>query len=195
MSLKVLVIAEDPINDGYILRPLAGALLEDAGRKAAKVTVLESPRPRGFPAARKAIQEELPGRYAHFDLWLFFPDADLRNPDSVQDAMRRLESDLAEKGIKLLCCPVEPEVEILACVPFRDELGAPWDEIRAHPRLKEEVFEPLRKRPGDDRRAGGGRKTMIEASLRNRPALYRLCPEIKRLRDRIAEYVERQQGG
>ena len=185
MSLKVAVIPEDPINDRYILVPLAKALLADAGRPAAKVAPLINPRLRGFQTARKAIQEELPGRYGHFDLWLFFPDADVVGPG----VLPQLENGVAEKKIRLLCCAAEPEVEIFTCAPFRDELGAPWDEVRAHPRLKDEVFEPLRKRHGDDRRAGGGRKAMVEASLRNLPLLYRLCPEVKRLRDRIEEVI------
>lgn len=185
MSFKVAVIPEDPISHRYILVPLAKALLADAGRPTAKVTPLTNPRLRGFQAVRKAIREELPGRYGHFDLWLFFAHADVVGPG----VLRQLENGVAEKEIRLLCCAAEPEVEIFACAPFRDELGAPWDGVRAHPRLKEEVFEPLRKRHGDDRRAGGGRKAMIEASLRNRPRLYRSCPEVERLRERIEEVI------
>ena len=185
MSFKVLVIPEDPTNDRYILVPLAKALLADAGRPAAKVTALTNPRLRGFQAARKAIREELrlgtdtsiSGCSFRMPMW------------SGQGVVPQLENGVAEKKIRMLCCAAEPEVEIFTCAPFRDELGAPWDEVRAHSRLKEEVFEPLRKRHGDDRRAGGGRKAMIDASLRNLPLLYRLCPELKRLRERIEKVI------
>lgn len=189
----MLVIPEDPTQDRYILKPLTEALLKDVGRPAGKVEVLTSPRLRGYSPALTAIRKDLPDRYKHFHLWLFFPDLDRERPDARQDAMRRLEGDLAEQQVKLLCCVAEPEVEIFACVAFLKELlerWKTWDQIRTHPQMKEEVFEPLRKQRGDDRQAGGGRKAMTNASVQSLPLLYRLCPEVKRLRDRIAEHIE-----
>ena len=104
--------------------------------------------------------------------------------------MQDLEAQLRGQGVSLLCCPARPEVEIFACAAFRDELPGTWEDARSHLRLKEEVFEPLRARLGFQRRApGGGRKSMIERSLRNLPLLYQLCPETERLRNRIAELV------
>ena len=56
--------------------------------------------------------------------------------------------------------------------------------------MKEEVFQPLLAQHGDARRPGKGRDLMIEASLQNLPLLFRLCPEIERLRERVAEHVQ-----
>jgi hypothetical protein len=56
--------------------------------------------------------------------------------------------------------------------------------------MKEDIFEPLLRKHGDDRRAGGGRDLMIAASLKNLPLLFQLCPELKILRDRIANLVQ-----
>ena len=42
MSFRVLVIPEDPTLNGYILKPLAERLLEDAGKPNAKVKVLDN---------------------------------------------------------------------------------------------------------------------------------------------------------
>ena len=39
MSFNVLVIAEDPKYNGVILKPLASALLADAGKPRAKIRV------------------------------------------------------------------------------------------------------------------------------------------------------------
>ena len=39
MSFTVLVIPEDPVLNGHILKPLAKAVIADAGRPAAKVAV------------------------------------------------------------------------------------------------------------------------------------------------------------
>ena len=189
MSFRVLVIPEDPTWNGYILTPLAKALLADAGRPAAKVTLLTNPRVRGYDQALSAIRRSLSGGYRFFDLWLFFPDADRASAD----AMLRLEADLDAQGISLFCCPAQPEVEIYACAAFFDDLRGTWEDARNHPRMKEDVFEPLLAQHGDPRRASGGRDLMIGRSLQNLQMLFRLCPETERLRDRIAAYLHDQQ--
>ena len=185
MSFRVLVVPEDPVQNGYILKPLAKALVADAGRPSADVTLLTSPRLRGYDHALRAIRRELPARYGFMDLWLFFPDADRAGAE----AMRRLEADSAARGMSLFCCPAQPEVEIYACAAFRDDLGSTWDDARTHPRLKEEVFQPLLARHSPRRRPGRGRDLMIKASLRNVRLLFQLCPELERLRDRIATHI------
>ena len=149
--------------------------------------MLDKPRLRGYGQAVRAVRYTVVQRYGFFDLCLFFPDADRARAGAMHD----LEAELGAQGVTLLCCPAQPEVEIFACAAFRDELPGTWEDARTHHRLKEEVFEPLRARLGFQRRApGGGRKSMIEQSLRNLPLLYRLCPETKRLRDRIAGLVQ-----
>lgn len=186
MSFKVLVVPEDPKLNGHILKPLAERLLDDAGKPKAKVTVLSNPRVRGYEQAVEAVRGVVVERYGFFDLCLFFPDADR----AVARAMQALEAELRCRGVSLLCCPARPEVEIFACAAFRDELPCTWEEARTHHRLKEEVFEPLRARQGFQRRApGGGRKAMIERSLRKLALLFQLCPETRRLRDRIADHL------
>ena len=180
--MKVLVIPEDQTYNGYILRPLVKAIVADAGRPSVKVTTPGQPRIRGYPHAMTVIRDELPVLYGFYDLWLFFPDADRAS----SDAMRRLESDLANQGVSLFCCPAQPEVEIYACAAFRADLRVSWNDARMNPRMKEEVFRPLLDMRGDPRRTGGGRDLMVVESLRNLPQLYRLCPELLTLRDRIA---------
>ena len=181
MSVRVLVIPEDPFNNGYILKPLVDAVLADAGKSLAKTMILSNPRLRGYDHALKAIREDLPERYGFWDLWIFFPDADRAKPD----AMRALETDLQAKGISLVCCPAQPETEIYCCAAYPKALGVPWEAARRHPRLKEEIFRPLLNRYGDRNHVGEGRGLLIDMALKNLPHFYRLCPEIKALRDRI----------
>ena len=184
--MKVLVIPEDQTYNGYILRPLVKEIMADAGRRLAKVKVAPQPRFRGYTHAMRAIRDELPDRYeGFFDLWLFFPDADRAS----RDAMERLEADLEAQGVTLLCCAAQPELEIYACAAYHKNMPVSWRDARQNPRMKEEVFAPLLERHGDRRRPGQGRDLMIERSLRNLPLLFRLCPELKRLRDRIAEHL------
>jgi hypothetical protein len=179
------VIPEDPTHNGYILKPLMEALLADAGKLQARVQVLTSPRLNGYDHALQAIKHDLPDAYRWFDLWVFVPDADR----ATAAAMTALEAELTAKGIRLFCCPAEPEVEIYACTHVRAECRLPWAEVRRHPRMKEVVFEPLLAAHGDSRSAGGGRVQMIEGALRNLPLLLRLCPELQALRDRIAAHL------
>jgi len=186
VSFRVLVIPEDPTHNGYILKPLIKAILADVGKPAANVTVLTNPKLDGYDHAIRAIRHELPDRYGFWDLWIFVPDADR----ATKAAMEQLERDLAGKQILLLCCPAVPEVEIYACAAFRDDMHGSWQDARSSKRMKEEVFLPLLRLRGDPRRAGGGRDQMIDASLRNLPLLFQLCPELKQLRDRVEQALQ-----
>lgn len=185
MSFKVLVIPEDPTHNGYILKPLVQAILADAGKPAAKVVVLPNPRLRGFDHARRVIREELPDSYGFWNLWIFFPDADVAKASAMKD----LECELERRKILLLCCPAEPEVEIYACAAFQSEIKMGWQNARRDLRLKEDIFEELLRIHGDDRRPGRGRDLMIAESLKNLPRLFKLCPELKDLRDRVEKIV------
>jgi len=186
VSLKVLVIPEDPTHNGYILKPLVQALLADVGRPHAAVTVLTNPWLGGYDHALRAVRNELRLRYGHWDLWLFMPDADRASPA----AMTALELELAAQGVNLLCSPAQPEVEIYATVAFREDMPMRWAEARAHTRFKEAVFDPLLAHHGDRRRAGAGRDQMIAQSLRNLPLLLQLCPELRTLRERLTNKLQ-----
>ena len=76
MSFRVLVIPEDPLQNGHILKPLVQAIMQDTDKPAAKVKLLTKPRVRGYGQAVNAIRNELSGIYRFMDLWVFFPDAD-----------------------------------------------------------------------------------------------------------------------
>jgi hypothetical protein len=181
MSFRVLVIPEDPTQNGYIPKPLVRAVVGDAGRPRARVEILSNPRIQGYDQAVRAIREDLAARYWFWDLWLFFPDADRAS----WQAMRDLERTLEGQRVRLRCCPAQPEVEIYACAGFVRELREPWDQARADPRLKEQVFLPLLQARGDPDRPGQGRDLLIAEALQSLPGLYRLCPELRELRDRI----------
>ena len=180
MSTRVLVIPEDPTNNGHILRPVVEMVLAEAGRPSARVTVLTNPRLRGYDHAVQAIHDVLPNRYRHMDLWLFVPDADRATPAAMND----LEDHLAKAGVRLLCCPAQPEVEIYACSAYRSDLGISWQDAKNHPSFKEDVFAPLLK-AHSNRGPGGGRRQMTNASLANRKSFCTLHPEVAELRDRI----------
>lgn len=83
MSLSVLVIPEDPQQNGHILKPLVQAILGDVGRPNARVNLLTRPRVRGYDQAVDAVRDRLHARYGFMDIWLFFPDADRATGDAM----------------------------------------------------------------------------------------------------------------
>lgn len=185
MSFKVLVVPEDHTNNGAILKPLVSAVLADAGKPAAFVKVVDRPRLRGYDSAVSAIRSDLIDLYRWMDLRLFFPDADRANAATAQ----ALERDLAGRGITLLCCIAQPEVEAYAAAAYSSEVPGGWAAARAHRHFKEQVFAPLLAAHGDPRRPNGGRDLMIERGLQNLARLYQLCPELQALRDRVSAHL------
>ncbi len=179
MSLRVLVIPEDPTYNGYILKPLVERLLADCGKPRAKVVLLVNPRLNGFDDAKCAIREELANRYGHFGLWLFLPDADRAK------GLEGLEKEMGGREIRLLCCAAQPEVEAWLIAGHKTKIGIGWSAVRSHPRLKEEVFEPFLTRHGDRRGAGEGRERLLDETLKNLTGLLELCPELRDLKRRI----------
>lgn len=179
MSLKVLVIPEDPTFNGAILKRLVECLLAEAGRSRADVNVLTDPKLNGIEDAKRAIRNELPDRYGHVPLWLFLPDADCAGD------LRPLEEEMQSKGIKLVCCAAQPEVEAWLLAGHRQKLDVPWREVRGHPRLKEELFAPFLARYGNPRLPDEGRDALMRETLRNYRGLLEVCPELKTLEDRL----------
>jgi hypothetical protein len=182
VSLQVLVIPEDQTYNGYILQPIVKRVLSELGKPNARVKVLPDPKLNGYPHAVSAIRGDLVRRYKHVDLWLFLPDAD-RAGD-----LRWLESELAEQGVRLLCCAAQPEVEAWLLAGHRDKLSLPWPEVRQHTRLKEAVFEPFLKEYGDRRSPGGGRERLVRETLANYRGLLSVCPELAQLEGRLRAF-------
>ncbi|MCI0537896.1 MAG: hypothetical protein L0Z50_21995 [Verrucomicrobiales bacterium] len=185
MSLRVLVIPEDPTNNGYILKPLVERMLTEVGKPNARVVVLTNPKLGGYAHADAvvAIKEELGNRYGHFDVWLFFPDAD-QGTDFTG-----LEAALEKKGIHLRCCAARPEVEAWVLAGHRQKLGIKWSDVAAHRRLKEEIFEPFLREHGDPKSAGGGRESLMRLTLANYRGLLKVCPELKVLEAKLREVL------
>ncbi|MDX1984844.1 MAG: hypothetical protein SFV51_31515 [Bryobacteraceae bacterium] len=55
MSLRILIVPEDPTYNGAILAPLVTRMLTECGRPKAKVTVLENPRVQGYAHAKQQL--------------------------------------------------------------------------------------------------------------------------------------------
>lgn len=182
MSYRVLVIPEDPTNNGYILRPLVERMLNECGKGNGKVRILTNPKADGYEHAKRLLRDEVIERYAHFDLLLFLPDADGKDRSAEFAA---LEEKARSQQVRLICCAAVQEVEAWLIAGHLDKLGRPWAEVRQDVSVKETVFEPFLERYGDARRPGGGRDLLIAETLRHYDALLGRCPELRILQDRI----------
>ncbi|MBN8247837.1 MAG: hypothetical protein J0L84_10380 [Verrucomicrobia bacterium] len=183
MSLKVLVIPEDPTYNGAILQPLAERMLAEIGKQQARVKVLTDPKLGGIEQARRAIRTELPDRYRHVPLWLFFPDAD------EAGEMSQLEGEMRQMGIALFGCAAQPEVEAWLLAGHRQRLGVPWSEVRQHSRLKEEVFAPFINAYGNPRLPDQGRAKLMQETLGQYRGLLSCCPELQDLEQRLRRHL------
>jgi hypothetical protein len=183
VSFRVLVIPEDPTYNGYILQPIVERMLAELGKPPARVVVLTNPKLNGYPHGVSAIRGGLIDRYGHFDLWLFLPDGDRASN------LELLETESLQRGVHLFCCAAQPEVEVWLLAGYRNELAIPWGDVRQHPRLKEEVFEPFLRRFGDTRSPGGGRERLTHETLANYRGLLSVCPELAMLEGRLRAFL------
>lgn len=186
MSFDVLVVPEDPANNGYILKPLVIRLLEECGKPNAVVTVLANPRAQGYEHAKGLLRSQLLDRYRHMNLILFLPDADGKDRGGE---LRALEAEAGERGVRLLRCAAVQEVEVWLLAGHHERLPAGWPEVRADTSVKERFFLPFLSDHGDRRRAGGGRDLLMQQTLGNYRSLLALCPELAELESRIRQIL------
>ncbi|MBO1346798.1 MAG: hypothetical protein EBE86_005075 [Hormoscilla sp. GUM202] len=182
MSFNLLVISEDPTNNGYIFIPLIKRMMKECGKPNSRVALMTDPKASGYENAKYLIREVVIERYAYKDLLLFLPDAD--GKDRSQE-FASLEGEAMAKGVNLLCCAAVQEVEAWLLAGHLDKLDTPWSEIRADISVKENVFEDFLDREGDPKIAGRGREALMRETLLNYRGLLDRCPELKELQRRI----------
>jgi hypothetical protein len=184
VSFTTVVVAEDPTNNGYILKPLVTAVLKSCGRPRAKVSVLSNPRTTGYEHAKQLLKNELIERYKFVDLLLFLPDADGKDRSLEFQA---LENQAHVVGTKLICCAAAQEVETWLLAGHIDKLQESWMQIRLNSSVKEDVFQSFLAANGDQRLPGGGREQLMIETLGNYAGLKSRCPEIEELEKRIRD--------
>lgn len=183
MSCDVLVIPEDPTYNGAIVKPLVFRILQECGKANARVTVLENPRVRGFEDACKRMPQ-IVERYSHLNLLLFLPDADGKDRSRT---FARLEAEASERGVKLICCAAQQEVEVWLMAGHVARVDRPWTQVRANASIKEQVFAGFLREFGDTRLPGEGRGILMQETLRNYGGLLERCPELAELEKRIRD--------
>ncbi len=188
--MNVLIIAEDPINDQHVLKPVIEAMLRYLGKTAAKVAVHQE-RLGGFGQAlrKERISQIVRERRHNVDLFLECIDRDCQyegNPEAIQDRRRALdfiEHHVREQfpGVNFLAENAIEEIEVWVLAGLDWSAAFPewnWQGIRTHCNPKEAFFEPLAKRLGVFAEPGHGRQPLGEQAAKHYARRLRvLCKE------------------
>lgn len=186
MSLRVLVIPEDPALDQYILKPVVERLFADVERRA-RVEVLQNPRLRGVEQAlAHDTLADIVTTYPMVDLFLLIVDRD--GDVGRHDRVAHIETRFAQ----LFACLAIEELEVWMLALHRQILAVEWQLIRSAHDVKERFAQPFLAAQAPPLSLGGGRKWAMRDLGTSWQALLQLCPEIHELRERVREWLSRQ---
>lgn len=185
MSFKVLVIPEDPTYNGYILKPLVGRIMQEAGKPSAIITVLTNPKLNGYEHAKSSLGD-ICDRYKHFNLFLFIPDNDCSK--SRQEALAKLSKKMQANGYPIICLAALEELETWFLSAHKGKIDAEWKTIKEDCSIKENYFQPFLEEHGDDS-PGGGREELMKEGLRRFKTILALNPEIQILINAIKKLL------
>lgn len=184
MSLRVLVIPEDPTLDQYILKPVVARLFDDLDRRA-RVEVLQNPRLRGVEQAlAHDTLTDIVATYPMVDLFLLIVDRD--GDVGRRDRVAHIEARLAH----LFMCLAIEEVEVWMLALHRQTPATDWQAVRSAHDAKERFARPFLAEHAPPLSLGHGRKWAMGALGAGWPALLQLCPELQELRTRVRDWLD-----
>ena len=183
MSLRVMIIPEDPTYDRYIVQPIVEALLASLGRSA-RVETLMNPHMQGIEDAI-ATSPDVVARYPQHDVFVLVLDRD-GNPGRAE-RLTALQEQIRE-GVRpdkpFLYCLAEQEVEVwllaaqwTAC--RREYPSWSWADVRAAVDVKERYFQPFFQQHRNLRVPGQGRAQLMSGV--DMAAVMAKCPELREL--------------
>jgi len=178
--MRVLVIAEDPRNDQYMLKPLIKAAMAFSGKPSAKVQVCQDGSQRGDSTViNKDAIRDLIDLYPMNDVYILCVDCDCRDgrPLALKNLEQVINSDLVGKRFVAVCGMQELEVWVLAGMTDLPDI---WSDVTASCHPKENFFDPHASRRKVEDTPGRGRKILgEEAATRYTNRVRNLCPEIQ----------------
>lgn len=179
-----MVVPEDPVLDQYILKPIVERMFEDLGRRA-RVQVLANPRLRGVAQALDhRVLARVVSLYPMFDAFLLMIDR-----DGVETREAEAKARETEHEGRLFACLAVEEVEVWMLALHRERLGTPWKEVRSDRDPKERFAHPLLTELAPRVALGGGRKRAMEPLGQRWRSLLQMCPELDRLKQRLAVWL------
>ncbi len=190
MTLRVLVILEDPTLDQYVVQPIVERLFADQERPA-RVEVLKDPHIRGASQALDpAIVAEIIEDNAMIDVFVLAVDRDGdRKGHEAKTAAR-----VGEHPDKLLAVLAWQEVEVWALAVHRralKKLGVAdrWADVRDDPDAKERYWDPFVQKNGWGDTVGRGRKRAMRDLGSAWRGMGKACPEIATLGRHIGDWL------
>ena len=166
------MVAEDHVNDQYILKPVIARLFDQLGHPNTNVRVCQL-RIRGVAEALNSEKiREVFDRYPMDDIFVLCVDRDCN--ENRRDRLDQLEEEFNPRLIAVNAWE-EIETWVLAALDLPNEWR--WADVRAECDVKEHFFDPLTVRMGIDESIGGGRHLLGEIASRNVNAIRQKCPE------------------
>ena len=148
MSFNVLLIPEDPVKDGYVLKPIIEAMMRAAGKPQARVVVCVDPRFHGTSQALRwqFIQQALSRNAGMFHLYLLCVDRDGDvNRQAVLDSLEIQARTFIGGDRAFLAEHAWQEIEVWLLAGHDLPRKWAWKTIRDEPHPKERYITPARK--------------------------------------------------
>jgi hypothetical protein len=193
VSLNVLILAEDPVRDGYVLKPIIEAMMKAVGRPQAYVEICKDPRFRGTSQALKwqFIHDALSRNEGMFHLYILCVD---RDGDANRQAVLEYLEDQARtvlgKDRAFLAENAWQEVEVWLLMGHDLPGKWNWRKIRNELHPKERYYQPFAESRGMLDRPGEGRDMLArEAASRYGRIRGRCKQDVQRLEDRVRNWI------
>ena len=137
--MKVLIIPEDQELGRYVVSPIVEAMFRDL-KIPARIDVLPEPRLRRTGnALDSTVVARIVADNPMIDLFLLIVDCDCDRKNNSSKARQRQ----AEQADKLLACIALQEVEVWMLALYKEQLDAPFSEVRRHCDPKERWAQSL----------------------------------------------------
>lgn len=181
MSLRVLVIPEDPTFDHYVLKPVIQAACRYVGQHRAVVRVLQDPAAKGVDhILSDEFMQVVIDRNTMVDIYLICIDRDGRpgRDHALQHRVQQTQPGLTPHQ-RIGGRSAEQELEVWCLALHSKSLPTAWKQVREEPHAKEVHFDPLAQRLGVAHSPGQGREVLGRDAAANYQRLRTLCPELQ----------------
>ncbi len=192
--MNVLVIAEDPRLDQFLLKPIVQAMMDELKQPRARVQMCTEPLFRGVDEilAWPNISAILDRYNRFYDLYVLCVDRD--GQVGRRERLNRIE-ELAAGSMNadqaFFAENAWQEVEVWALAGHDLPTGWRWQDIRQEVNSKEVYFAPFVTQRGVSQKPDEARKVLGAEAARRYGRIRQLCPEdVRNLETRIRRWLE-----
>jgi len=194
VSFNVLILPEDPVKDGYVLRPIIKAMMREVARPQARVDVCDDPRFHGTSQALnwQFIQQALSRNAGIYHLYLLCVDRDGEaNRQAKLDSIETRARPYMGLNRAFLAENAWQEIEVWLLAGHKLPRRWAWKTIRDEPHPKERYYLPFAESRGVLDLPGEGRDKLAREAASHYDRIRGRCKEdIQRLESRIRAWTE-----